>query len=123
MMMTTGLIGGTGLRVVIGALPRVAILPDVQGMIMKMIAGGMIDLTGIVNVIGIVDTIATIPETIAGIVTEIAAIDTAITSTAIRGTRLIHLGMTVIAILAAAAAAGMTRDEDVPVESLASAYI
>lgn len=121
MMMTTGLIGGSGLRVVIGALPRVAILPDVQGMIMKVIAGGMIDLTGIVNVIGIVDTIATMPETIAGIVTEIAAIDTAITSTAIRGTRLIHLGMTVITILAAAA--GMTRDEDVPVESLASAYI
>lgn len=101
MMMTTGLIGETGLRVVIGALPRVAILPDAPGMIMKMIAGEMIDLTGIV--------------------TEIAAIDTTITSTAIRGIRLIHLGMTVIAILAAAA--GITRDEYVPIESLASAYI
>lgn len=120
MMRTTGLIGGTGLRVVIGVPPRVAILPDAQGMIMKMIAGGMIGLTGIVNVIGIVDTIATMPETIAGIGTETAAIGTAITSTAVRGTRLIHLDMTVIAILAAVA--GMTRDEDV-LESLASAPI
>lgn len=112
----TALSEGMGPRVGIGALLQVAIPLDAHDMTMTTTAGKMIDF------IVIETAIASAIENIDGI--AIAAIDIAMTSTAVHDTRPIHLGMTatVTAIETLAAAVGMIQDDD-PTDLLESACI
>lgn len=97
------LIGGLGLREETGAPLVAAIRPGIRVMIATIAAkttGPIVIATGIASVKKIVDGIAMMIKTLDGTGIVTANDDTATTSTAAQGTRLIRLDMTETVILA-----------------------